>query len=114
MNKKTHFIQGDQVKVITGSKKGFMGKISSIFTKKSLVIIEGILPRLKYKKSSSRLSEDQAQAPTVQELPLYIHISNVMLWDPEVNQVSRIGYKKFTNQNKKQRFFKKSGTVVSK
>lgn len=112
-----HIKKGDQVKIISGEQKGFLGKIEKVLTKKSSVILEGILPRIKYIKNSN--TNNQEQNPKKIELPILIHISNVMLWDKEKNQVSRIGYrieKKNSNnqqiQIKKERYFKKSGLLV--
>jgi large subunit ribosomal protein L24 len=107
MNKKlnSHVKIGDKVKVITGSQKGFIGIINSILMKKSLVIVDGILPRIKYIKNR------QGGDPLKKEIPIYIHISNIMLWDKEANKASKIGYKII--DNKKIRYFKKSGNVVT-
>jgi large subunit ribosomal protein L24 len=107
MNKKlnSHVKIGDKVKVITGSQKGFIGIINSIIIKKSVVIVDGILPRIKYIKNR------QGGDPLKKEIPIYIHISNIMLWDKEANKASKIGYKII--DNKKVRYFKKSGNVVT-
>jgi large subunit ribosomal protein L24 len=102
---KTHVKVGDKVKVTTGSQKGFIGTINSIISNKSLVIIEGILPRIKYTKNR------QGGDPVKKEIPMSIHISNVMLWDKEANIASKIGYK--IVDNKKVRYFKKSGNLLS-
>jgi large subunit ribosomal protein L24 len=106
MNKKinSHVKIGDKVKIITGSQKGFLGIITSIVTKKSFVVIEGLLPRIKYTKNR------QGGDPVKQEIPMSIHLSNVMLWDKEANVASKIGYK--IVDNKKVRYFKKSGNLV--
>jgi large subunit ribosomal protein L24 len=118
---KNHVKIGDRVKVISGYHKGFLGNISSIIKKKSLVIIEGIEPRIKY--IAKRSSEDI----TSKQIPQFIHISNVMLWDKTQNLPSRIGYKlipatlnsssssiSLTKKQtlKKVRYFKKSGTII--
>lgn len=100
----THVKIGDKVKVIAGSQKGYIGTIKSILTKKSVVIIEGILPRIKYTKNR------QGGDPVKQEIPLLIHVSNVMLWDKNANKAGKIGYK--IVDNKKVRYFKKSGNIV--
>jgi large subunit ribosomal protein L24 len=102
---KTHVKIGDKVKVISGSNKGVIGNIASLLKKDSLVTIEGILPRIKYIKSS------QTQESKKVELPITIHLSNVMLWDTAINKSSRIGYKMI--EGKKVRYFKKSGNVLS-
>jgi large subunit ribosomal protein L24 len=95
---------GDRVQIITGTQKGIIGKISSLFLKKSLVLVETVLPRIKSikKKEGSESSKS--------EIPRFIHISNVMLWDIEGNSRSKIGYKLLNNEKK--RYFKKSGNCL--
>ena len=102
---KNHVKKGDQVKVICGEQKGFLGIISSVDKKTSRVSLEGILPRIKYVKNKQQGGEAQKV-----DLPIFIHISNVMLWDKQSNKVSRIGYK--ITEGKKLRYFKKSGNLV--
>jgi large subunit ribosomal protein L24 len=106
MNKKQncHIKKGDTIKIISGSNKGFVGKISSIIFKTSSVFIEGIPPRIKYSKNSQNTEGKKI------ELQIPIHISNVMLWDKIANFSSKIGYK--TIENKKCRYFKKSGNII--
>lgn len=103
-NKKSHIKLGDTIKVISGSNKGFIGKINTVIFKKSIVFIEGIIPRIKYSKT-----RESGEAKKV-SLPIPIHISNVMLWDAEVKIASRVGYK--FNEKKKYRYFKKSGNKI--
>ena len=102
---KNHVKKGDQVKIISGEQKGFLGIISMVNKKTSSVSIEGILPRIKYVKNRQQGGEAQKV-----DLPIFIHISNVMLWDKQNNQASRIGYK--INDEKKVRYFKKSKNVI--
>lgn len=106
MNKQvnSHVKIGDKVKVITGNQKGFIGIIASIIPKKSLVIIEGIVPRIRFVKNR------QGGEAQKKEIPISIHLSNVMLWDSQINKVTKIGYKVIENQKK--RYFKKSGNLV--
>lgn len=100
----THVKIGDKVKIISGDQKGIIGTITSILMKKSIVYIEGISPRIKTKKNkqNGELQQVELQTP--------IHFSNVMLWDKDSNNSSRIGYKIIENQKK--RYFKKSGNLV--
>jgi large subunit ribosomal protein L24 len=104
IKKHCHLKTGDKIKVISGSNKGFIGKIKAMMVKKSVVFIEGILPRTKLIKNSQ--STDSKKI----ELQIPIHISNVMLWDETSQASSRIGYKII--ENKKYRYFKKSGNLV--
>jgi large subunit ribosomal protein L24 len=101
---KTYLRVGDKVKVITGDQKGFLGNILSIAKKESTLIVEGITPRIRYMRNS------QGGESKKVELPISIHISNVMLWDKDSNQISRIGYKII--EGKKKRYFKKSKALL--
>ena len=101
---KSHVKIGDKVKVISGKQKGFIGIITSIITKDSIVFLEGITPRIKFRKNP------QGQESIKSEIQIPIHSSNVMLWDKEKNIASKIGYK--IVNDKKVRYFKKSGNIV--
>jgi large subunit ribosomal protein L24 len=106
MNKKHkfHVKVGDKIKIIAGSQKGLIGTIKVLIGKKSMAVIEGILPRIKYQKQTQN-----SEAKKV-EIELSVHISNLMLWDEKNNKASRIGYKLM--ENIKKRYFKKSGNLV--
>lgn len=104
-NTNCHIKIGDKVKIITGSNKGTIGTINSILFKKSILFIQEILPRIKYTKNT------QGEESKKIEIQKPIHISNVMLWDSESNSASKIGYK--IVENKKYRYFKKSGKIIS-
>ena len=96
---------GDKVKVISGSQKGILGSILTISKQKSLVTIEGVSGRIKVKKLP------QSKEAKKIELPTFIHVSNIMLWDKESAKVSRIGYRFLDGL--KVRYFKKSGNLVA-
>ena len=100
-----HIKVGDKVQIITGSNKGTIGTINSILFKKSILFIEEILPRIKYIKNT------QGEESKKIEIKTPIHISNVMVWDVETNSGSKVGYKII--ENKKYRYFKKSGKIIS-
>ena len=102
---KFHVKVGDKIKIIAGNQKGLVGTITGLITKKSVAIIDGILPRIKYKKQNSN-----SQAQKI-EIQLPIHTSNLMLWDDKNNKASRIGYKLI--ENIKKRYFKKSGNILN-
>jgi len=100
----SHVKIGDKVKVISGTQKGFIGVIASLVTKKSVVILDGITPRIKFVKNPE--GEDAKRI----QIQIPIHSSNVMLWDKEANLASKIGYK--IVNDKKVRYFKKSGNIL--
>jgi large subunit ribosomal protein L24 len=101
---KFHVKVGDKIKIIAGNEKGLVGVIKALITKNSTAIIDGILPRVKYKKQNSN-----SQAQKI-EIELPVHISNLMLWDEKNNKAGRIGYKLI--ENIKRRYFKKSGNIL--
>ena len=101
---KFHVKVGDKIKIIAGNQKGLVGTIKFLIGKKSVAIIDTILPRIKYKKQNQN-----SEAKKI-EIELPIHTSNLMLWDEKNNKASRIGYKLI--ENIKQRYFKKSGNKV--
>lgn len=105
-NKKLHVKVGDKIKVMSGNQKGLIGVITTVNQKKLIATIDGIVPRIKYAKNP------QGGEARKMEVPIGIHISNLMLWDNEQNLSSRIGYK--IVDDKKQRYFKKSGNLVNK
>ena len=49
-----HVKKGDLVKIISGEKKGFVGKISVINLKKVSAFLEGLPPRIKMEKKRKR------------------------------------------------------------
>ena len=106
MKKTKHHIKiGDKVKIITGNQKGFIGTISTFFKKKSIVCLAELLPRIKTLKKNPDNEEEEKK-----KIPIYIHSSNVMLWDNINNQSSRIGYKLINGEKK--RYFKKSKNFI--
>ena len=101
---KNHIKIGDKIKVIAGDQKGFLGNVLSISKKDSSFFLDGLLPRVRFMKNS------QGGDPKKVEIPLSIHVSNVMLWDKEANKADRIGMKEIDGQKK--RYFKKSGHIL--
>ena len=105
MNKiNCHVKIGDKIKIIAGNQKGLLGTITSIDRKNSSVIIDNVLPRIRYVKNQQG---GEAQKKTLQ---VPIHVSNVMLWDKDANICSKVGQKIVNNE--KRRFFKKSGNLI--
>jgi large subunit ribosomal protein L24 len=99
-----HIKVGDKIKVIAGNHKGLLGTITSMDRKNSIVIVDNIVPRIRYIKNRQGGEADK------KTIPYPIDISNVMLWDKISNTCSRVGYKMI--ENEKCRIFKKSGNSV--
>jgi large subunit ribosomal protein L24 len=101
---KTFLKIGDKIKIMTGEQKGLIGIIQSINIKKFAATIDTITPRIKYTKNP------QGGESKKIELPIYINLSNLMLWDKDTNNSGRVGYKVVNGEKK--RYFKKSGNLI--
>ena len=98
--------KGDLVKVITGDNKGKVGRVLKVFPKEGRIIVEGVNLVKKHVKPS----QENPQGGIIQvEAP--IHISNVMLIDPETGEPTRVGRKRLEN-GKIVRYAKKSGKIL--
>lgn len=99
-------LNGDKVKVITGSFKGTVGDVIKVDPKNEKVMIEGVNLQKKHVKPSELNPEGG-----IIEKEGWIHVSNVALYDPKAKTGSKVGYKEDKN-GKKVRYFKKSGQLV--
>lgn len=97
--------RGDKVQVITGSYKGTIGDVIEVKPKFDKVKVEGVALAKKHMKPS-QINPDGG----IIEQEAWIHVSNVMLYDPKAKAPTRVGYK--DEKGKKVRVYKKSGNVV--
>lgn len=103
---KLHVKTGDTVKVIAGDEKGKTGKVASVDTKSSRVIVEGLNLITKHNKPSAKNPQggiDKKEAG--------IHASNVMLIEGKSGNTTRTG-KRINKNGKLERYSKKSGEVL--
>ena len=84
--------KGDTVQVIAGKDRGIKGKVIEVLPEAEKVIVEGV-NRI---KKHTRIGQNARGAKTggiiTTEAP--IHISNVMIIDPDDGRPTRIGYRK--------------------
>ena len=82
--------KGDTVLVISGKDRGVQGKIIDVFPEADKVIVEGV-NRI---KMHTKVGQDARGAKSggiiTTEAP--IHVSNVMLVDPEDGKATRVGH----------------------
>jgi large subunit ribosomal protein L24 len=102
-----HVKKGDKVKVITGKDKGKTGVILAAFPKQDRVIVEGV----NIVKKHAKPSQDNPQGGIISR-EAAIHVSNVMVIDPQTGEPTRVGYNEV--DGKKVRIAKKSGAVLDK
>lgn len=94
---------GDKVKVIAGKDKGKTGKVTQTLPDMDRVVIEGINAMVKHLKSQSRDEKGQ-------RVDFFgpIHVSNVMVLDPETQKPTRIAMEIVKGEDGKLRKFRKS------
>ena len=101
---------GDNVKVLVGKDNGKTGKVIQVLESKkknqNYVVVEGLNIRKKHLRPQSSGEKGQ----TI-ELSFPIHISNVMLIDPNSKKPTRVGYK--IEGKDKKRVAKKSGEFIA-
>merc|ERR1711976_356784 len=105
-NKKFHIKSGDNVKVIAGDDKGKTGKVTQVITSSDRAIVEGLNMVTKHVKPS-------ASNPNggIQKVEAPIHVSNLMVIDA-TGEATKTG-RKLNDNNKLQRYSKKSGEFIA-
>jgi large subunit ribosomal protein L24 len=89
--------KGDLVEVITGRSqknggdRGKQGKVISVDTERQRVLVEGVRQVKRHTKVGSSGRGSKTGGIITQEAAL--HVSNVMLVDPDSKQRTRVGYR---------------------
>ena len=103
--------KNDNVMVISGNDRGKTGKVLKVFRGETRLIIEGINLRKRHTKPNQ--SNPQGG---ILEKESPIHISNVMLIDPNNNQPTRLGSQiimdEKTGKKKRVRVSRTSGEMI--
>jgi large subunit ribosomal protein L24 len=86
--------KGDTVQVISGKDKGLTGTVLRVFPERDRVIVEGVNRVTKHTKVSQGPRGAKAGGIVHQEAP--IHVSNVMLVDPDSKKPTRVGFRRDT------------------
>ena len=82
--------KGDLVVVIAGKDRGQQGRVLEVLKDSDRLIVEGIQRVTKHVKPGTR--RDQ-QSGGIVHVEAPIHVSNVMLVDPETKKGTRVGYR---------------------
>jgi large subunit ribosomal protein L24 len=117
-NVKFKIKKGDKIIVITGKDRGRTGIVQKIITKKSAAIVDGINQVVKNVRASQQFPEG---GQFKKNMP--IHISNIKIVDPKLDNTSELGVKtsldigvkigyKLLSDKSKVRFSKKTGEVI--
>jgi large subunit ribosomal protein L24 len=101
--------KNDQVIVRAGKDRGKKGRVLMVIAAKHRVVVEGV----NIIKRHTRPNPQKNIKGGIVEREASIHVSNVMLIDPESNQATRIGHKTLPD-GRRVRIGRKSGAVVDK
>ena len=97
--------RGDTVVVISGKEKGKRGEVERVEPKKERVVVTGVNVRTRH----ARPTQQHQEGMFTFEAP--IHVSNVMLVDPDSGEPTKVGYR-FTESGEKVRVSKKTGKDI--
>jgi len=106
--KKPRLKKNDMVVVIAGKDRGRQGKVLRILPSSDRVIVE----RVNLIKRHTRPNPSKNIAGGISEKEAPLHISNVMLVDPDRNARTRVGRRR-DNEGNPERFAKKSGSALA-
>ncbi|HMS60188.1 MAG TPA: 50S ribosomal protein L24 [Tepidiformaceae bacterium] len=81
--------RGDNVVVIAGKDKGKRGTVRHVNTKSDRVTVEGVNMIKKHQRA-----RQQGQQSQIIEREAPLHVSNVMLIDPNNGQPTRVGFRR--------------------
>lgn len=101
---------GDEVIIIAGNDKGEQGTVQRVIPRKNLVVVSGINIVKKHQKPRPTGGRTQAQGGII-EFEAPIHVSNVMLVDPDSGEPTRVGVRR-DEDGRRIRYAKKSGTEL--
>jgi len=97
--------RGDTVVVITGKEKGKRGEVERVIPQENRVVVGGVNIRTRH----AQPTQNNQQGLYTFAAP--IHVSNVMLVDPNSGEPTKVGYR-FTDAGEKIRVAKRSGEDI--
>jgi large subunit ribosomal protein L24 len=103
---KMRITKGDTVRVMRGNDKGKEGNVLQVFPKTGRVKIDGVNIVKRHRKA--RGPEDQGG---IMEMPAPVHVSNVMLLDPNSGAPTRIAMR-IDEDGTKERLSVKGGGAI--
>lgn len=99
--------KGDDVIVITGKDSGKRGTVLKVVSELDRVVVENVNVVKKHQKANP----NAGVAGGIVEKEMSIHVSNVMLYNPQTKKGDRVGIRTLED-GKKVRFFKSTNEVV--
>jgi large subunit ribosomal protein L24 len=103
-----HVRKGDTVMVVAGKERGKKGKVLRVIPEKGRVVVERLNMIKKHQKPTQKIRQGG-----IIEREGSIHLSNVMLVDPNSDKPTRVGMKALSD-GKKVRVARRSGEMLDK
>jgi large subunit ribosomal protein L24 len=103
-----HVRKGDTVVVVAGKERGKKGKVLRVIPEKGRVVVERINMIKKHQRPTQKIRQGG-----IIEREGAIHLSNVMLVDPNSEKPTRVGMKALSD-GKKVRVARRSGEMLDK
>ena len=103
-----HVRKGDTVIVVAGKERGKKGKVLRVIPEKGRVVVERINMIKKHQKPTQKIRQGG-----IIEREGSIHLSNVMLVDPNSDKPTRVGMKALSD-GKKVRVARRSGEMLDR
>jgi len=97
--------RGDTVVVISGKEKGKRGEVERVLPRENRVVVSGVNIRTRH----AQPTQNNQQGLYTFAAP--IHVSNVMLIDPNSGEATRVGYR-FADSGEKLRVARASGEDI--
>lgn len=97
--------KGDKVVIITGKNRGQDGVVEKVLPKKERAVVSGMNLAKKHQKPRGA-----GKTGGIIEMPMPIHISNLMLICPKCSLKTRVGYR--IRGDKKERICKKCEQAI--
>jgi large subunit ribosomal protein L24 len=102
----------DHVVVIGGKDKGKTGRVLRTEPRRQRVYVEGLnIVKRHQRPRSVKDTQRGGEAGGIIDKEGPIHVSNVMLLDPEDNKPTRVGVRR-TDDGKRQRIARRTGTPI--
>jgi large subunit ribosomal protein L24 len=106
---KVHVRKNDTVQVISGKDRGKRGRVLRVMPKDSRALVEGVNM---VKRHTKPIPQRNIKGGVVEKEGA-IHISNLMVVDPDTDKPTRVG-RKVLEDGKRVRVAKRSGAVLDK
>lgn len=103
---KLHIRKGDLVKILSGNSRGRQSRVLKVLPKDYKAIVEGVNIVMRHRKPTT-----QRPQGGIEKIEAPIHISNLMVVEPDANSATRVG-RKIDEEGKLVRYSKKTGNII--